>query len=83
MGVLRNGLNLLGISSFLQQVVIGLVIIGAVLVDSLLKTPARPEVNHDRDTCTALGAVPRSMAATGCRRGGRDRAAPGRAWPWC
>ena len=38
MGVLRNGLNLLGISSFLQQVVIGLVIIGAVLLDSLLKT---------------------------------------------
>ncbi len=37
MGVLRNGLNLLGVSSFLQQVVIGLVIIGAVLLDSLLK----------------------------------------------
>ena len=37
MGVLRNGLNLLGVSSFLQQVVIGLVIIGAVLMDSLLK----------------------------------------------
>jgi ribose/xylose/arabinose/galactoside ABC-type transport system permease subunit len=36
MGVLRNGLNLLGISSFLQQVVIGAVIIAAVLVDSLL-----------------------------------------------
>ncbi len=41
MGVLRNGLNLLGISSFLQQVVIGLVIIGAVLLDSLLKSPKR------------------------------------------
>ncbi|HEY7410350.1 MAG TPA: ABC transporter permease [Vicinamibacteria bacterium] len=41
MGVLRNGLNLLGISSFLQQVVIGLVIVGAVLIDSLLKTPDR------------------------------------------
>jgi ribose/xylose/arabinose/galactoside ABC-type transport system permease subunit len=39
MGVLRNGLNLLGISSFLQQVVIGLVIIGAVLLDALLKAP--------------------------------------------
>ena len=36
MGVLRNGLNLLGISSFLQQVVIGTVIIAAVLIDSLL-----------------------------------------------
>ena len=41
MGVLRNGLNLLGISSFLQQVVIGVVIVGAVLVDSFLKTPDR------------------------------------------
>jgi len=36
MGVLRNGLNLLGISSFLQQVVIGAVIIAAVLVDSIV-----------------------------------------------
>ena len=38
MGVLRNGLNLLGISSFLQQIVIGMVIIIAVLVDSLVKS---------------------------------------------
>jgi ribose transport system permease protein len=37
MGVLRNGLNLLNVSSFLQQVVIGVVIIGAVLVDMGLK----------------------------------------------
>jgi ribose transport system permease protein len=37
MGVLRNGLNLLGVSSFLQQIVIGAVIIGAVFVDTLLK----------------------------------------------
>jgi ribose transport system permease protein len=37
MGVLRNGLNLLGVSSFLQQIVIGAVIIVAVLVDTLLK----------------------------------------------
>ena len=41
MGVLRNGLNLLGISSFLQQIVIGVVIIVAVLVDSMLKRPGR------------------------------------------
>jgi len=41
MGVLRNGLNLLGISSFLQQIVIGIVIIVAVLVDSILKRPGR------------------------------------------
>ncbi len=37
MGVLRNGLNLLGVSSFLQQIVIGSVIIIAVLVDAQLK----------------------------------------------
>ncbi len=40
MGVLRNGLNLLGVSSFLQQIVIGSVIITAVLVDALLKRRA-------------------------------------------
>lgn len=37
MGVLRNGLNLLNVSAFFQQVVIGLVIIGAVLVDTTLR----------------------------------------------
>ena len=37
MSVLRNGLNLLGVSSFLQQIVIGGVIVGAVLVDTVLK----------------------------------------------
>lgn len=37
MGVLRNGLNLLGVSSFFQQIVIGSVIIVAVLVDAALK----------------------------------------------
>lgn len=41
MGVLRNGLNLLNVSSFLQQVVIGVVIIGAVLVDMSLKNRRR------------------------------------------
>jgi ribose transport system permease protein len=41
MGVLRNGLNLLGTSSFFQQVVIGVVIIAAVLVDSMLKPSAK------------------------------------------
>jgi ribose transport system permease protein len=38
MGVLRNGLNLLGVSSFLQQVVIGVVIVVAVLVDTAIKS---------------------------------------------
>jgi ribose transport system permease protein len=41
MGVLRNGLNLLGVSSFLQQIVIGAVIVGAVLVDTALKRRRR------------------------------------------
>jgi ribose transport system permease protein len=40
MAVLRNGLNLLGVSSFIQQVVIGSVIIAAVLVDMWLKRRA-------------------------------------------
>jgi ribose transport system permease protein len=39
-GVLRNGLNLLGVSPFLQQVVIGLVIAIAVMVDVLRRKKA-------------------------------------------
>ena len=41
MGVLRNGLNLLGVSSFLQQIVIGTVIVVAVLIDTVLKRKNR------------------------------------------
>ncbi len=41
MGVLRNGLNLLNVSSFVQQLVIGVVIIGAVVVDTSLKRRRR------------------------------------------
>jgi ribose transport system permease protein len=41
MGVLRNGLNLLDVSSFLQQVVIGLVIIGAAIIDGTLRRRTR------------------------------------------
>jgi len=41
MGVLRNGLNLLGVSSFIQQVVIGAVIILAVMIDMAFKRPKR------------------------------------------
>jgi len=37
MGVLRNGLNLLSVSSFLQQIIIGSVIIVAVLLDTAVK----------------------------------------------
>jgi ribose transport system permease protein len=39
-GVLRNGLNLLGVSPFLQQVVIGVVIAVAVMVDVLRREKA-------------------------------------------
>jgi ribose/xylose/arabinose/galactoside ABC-type transport system permease subunit len=41
MGVLRNGLNLLGVSSFLQPIVIGPVIVVAVLLDTVLKRKHR------------------------------------------
>jgi ribose/xylose/arabinose/galactoside ABC-type transport system permease subunit len=37
MRVLRNGLNILGVSSFLQQIIIGSVIIIAVLFDIGIK----------------------------------------------
>jgi ribose transport system permease protein len=37
MGVLKNGLNLLNVSSFLQQILIGGVIVAAVLFDTLCK----------------------------------------------
>lgn len=41
MGVLRNGLNLLDVSSYLQQVAIGAVIIVAVLIDVIVKKKRR------------------------------------------
>jgi len=41
MGVLRNGLNILGISSFLQQIIIGSVIILAVLFDIVIKRQSK------------------------------------------
>ncbi len=41
MGVLRNGLNLLGVSSFLQQIIIGAVIILAVWLDAGLRGRTR------------------------------------------
>jgi len=40
MGVLRNGLNLLNVSASWQTVVIGVVIVGAVLVDVIRKRAA-------------------------------------------
>ncbi|MGI9075895.1 MAG: ABC transporter permease [Gemmatimonadaceae bacterium] len=41
MGVLRNGLNLLGVSSYVQQIAIGAVIVVAVLVDMALRRRSR------------------------------------------
>lgn len=35
MGVIRNGLNLMNVSSYLQQLIMGLIIVSAVLFDSL------------------------------------------------
>lgn len=40
MGVLRNGLNLLGVSPFIQQVIIGVVIAGAVMLDVMRRKSA-------------------------------------------
>jgi ribose transport system permease protein len=34
-GVLRNGLNMNGVSSFVQQIIIGLVILGTVWIDRM------------------------------------------------
>jgi ribose transport system permease protein len=42
MGILRNGLNLLGLSSFTQQIIIGSVIILAVLIDMALRKDRKP-----------------------------------------
>jgi ribose/xylose/arabinose/galactoside ABC-type transport system permease subunit len=41
MSVLRNGLNLLGVSAYVQQVAIGTVIVAAVLVDMALRRRAQ------------------------------------------
>ncbi len=49
MGILRNGLNLVGVSSFTQQVVIGSVIILAVLIDMA--------VRKDRTILLAKGII--------------------------
>lgn len=34
-GILRNGLNMAGVSAFIQQIVIGVVVIGAVWIDQM------------------------------------------------
>ena len=62
MGVLRNGLNLLGVSSFLQQIVIGGVIVGAVLVDTVLKTSTEPEPMRNTHRCCSSLALAARVA---------------------
>ena len=70
MGVLRNGLNLLGVSSFLQQIVIGGVIVVAVLLDTVLKRKNRRrralerEPFQGRPTTVAGLNRPRATSAT-------------------
>src|SRR5207245_7810892 len=54
MGVLRNGLNLLGTSSFFQQIVIGVVIITPVLVESVAN-PADQGGSHDDTSADSRG----------------------------
>src|SRR5262249_46657458 len=70
MGVLRNGLNLLGVSSFLQQIVIGSVIVVAVLLDSVLKRKHRAEghCRIDGDRRRPLVVVQSRRAVTWHRR---------------
>lgn len=38
-GILRNGLNMAGVSAFIQQIVIGFVVIGAVWIDQVRNRP--------------------------------------------
>jgi ribose transport system permease protein len=49
MSVLRNGLNLLGVSAYLQQVAIGTVIVAAVLVDMTLRRRAMARASLSAD----------------------------------
>jgi ribose/xylose/arabinose/galactoside ABC-type transport system permease subunit len=52
MGLLSNGSDLLGISNYVQQVVIGAVIIAAVLLDGILN--ARAQRARARRTSTPV-----------------------------
>ena len=56
MGMLRNGLNLLNVSPFLQQIVIGSVIVGAVFFDQYRK---------DRKESSAAKDLSKKIEATG------------------
>ena len=68
MGVLRNGLNLLGVSSFLQQIVIGAVIVGAVLVDTVLKRHRSVRLMRTLAPCPVRRGRRRRCPATANRR---------------
>jgi ribose transport system permease protein len=49
-GIINNGMNLLGVSSFLQQVVVGAIILFAVLVDSVRRGALSGGVKDNRRT---------------------------------
>lgn len=69
LAVLRNGLNLLSVSAFWQQVVIGVVIALAVLLDTVRRKAGRPRWRPGRAAAAA--------------RAGRRRRTGSRPWsPW-
>jgi ribose/xylose/arabinose/galactoside ABC-type transport system permease subunit/ABC-type sugar transport system substrate-binding protein len=75
MGVLRNGLNLLEVSADMQQVVIGVVIVLAVLVDRSRDTLTYAVRSHPRATATlatAAGLLVLGLALTYRFRSGAD-----------
>ncbi|RJO70771.1 transporter [Nocardia panacis] len=69
LAVLRNGLNLLSVSAFWQQVVIGVVIALAVLLDTLRRrsgsAPATQDVGKTRQALTYVLAAVVAVAAIG------------------
>ena len=79
MGVLRNGLNLLNVSSFLQQVVIGVVIIGAVTVDMGLKRRRPDWVSGTNRARFAAARLDKGWSMRRTRFGRGPRA---RVWRW-
>ncbi|MBW8485647.1 ABC transporter permease/substrate-binding protein [Actinomadura parmotrematis] len=74
LAVLRNGLNLLSVSAFWQQVVIGVVIALAVLLDTVRRRGARVRPaafwTGGAAVLAAVVAIAVAVAATGGRSGG-------------
>ena len=72
MGVLRNGLNLLGVSSFLQQIVIGGVIVVAVLLErfsrgSIVRRPGPSRRRPSRYSACDKRTLALILASRRCR----------------